>query len=502
MTYFKGAEDNSYNVSWVVSNEQHPDVELESDLSTLRERSHQLIRDNLVVSGMQQTYINYILNYGPTIYSASTNRLQRTQINNMLEDRLDYCDSTGTNSLHTILDMIVAAAFSDGDILINLPVVDDETVVELIEAFRVDTPNEFKRSQENSLVRNGVKYNANGKIVGFYVRKQDRLNRRYSSTLTDFDFFPVFREFNGFKRRVTQLFKAPAAARPLASRQYPLATPMIPYLKNLNDYAEAVLIGARVAACFSAFITTENPSAAKISFDEGTDTTTNKKYTKLQPGQIFYLNRNEAITFASPNKPGDNHDTFVLRSYKTISMAYRIPYILAFLDPEQVSYSGFRGAVLESHKLVKRWRRELGKIVLWIVNTMVLEGISNGSIRGTLSSAELRIRWPSPGVLDSEKEGRGDKLELENKTKSRQMICDEKGYDYTEVLKDREEEALQDIELEAKKLVKRKELEEKLGIEFTLEKEDKNDTDVSGDSSTSETDTEKNNEKRKEDGNW
>lgn len=503
MTYFKGAETNPYNVSWSVTSEQDPNVELEADLSTLRERSHQLIRDNLVVSGMQLTYINYILNYGPTIYSASNNRLQRVQINNMLKDKVEYCDSTGANSLHTILDMIVAAAFSDGDTLINLPIVDDETVVELIEAFRVDTPSEYKYKGDSSLVSNGVKHDESGKVIGYYVKKRNRLTRRYNHLDNDFDFYPVFKESGGLRRRVTQLFKAPTSSRPLASRQYPLATPMIPFLKNLNDYNDAVLVGARVAACFSAFVETENPANAKLSMDSGTDTATSKTYSKLQPGQIFYLRKNEKISFASPNKPSDNHDTFVLRSYKTISMAYRIPYILAFLDPDQVSYSGFRGAVLESFKMVKRWRRELQRIILWIVNTWVLEGISKGEIRGSLSTAELRVRWPSPGVLDQEKEARGNKIDLENETKSKQMVCDEQGNDYEEIQKDILEAKLNDIDVQAAVLIKQKELEEKHGIKFSVDKEGKKDeADVSGDSDTSEKDTDENNQKRKEDGNW
>lgn len=506
MSTFKGAEDSAYNISWSVTREQHPDKDLEYDLKTLRSRSHQSIRDNLVVSGIQQAYLNYILSYGPTIYSASNNRVQKDQINSMLKERLENCDTTGSKSLYKLLEEIVSCAFADGDLVINLPLQDGNTVVELIEAHRIDTPVDFKTGDNKHLIRHGVKYDRNGKIIGFYVKKADALEYAYRNSAKEFDFFPVWLEDDGYSRKVTELFKAPLNSRPLASRQYPLTTPMLPFLKNMDDYQEAVIIGARVAACFSAFVKTTNPNAARKSMSEADpDTSTGKKLVKMRPGSIMYLKTGEEVSFASPNKPSDNHDDFVLRSHKTISMAFRLPYILAFLDTEQVSYSAFRGAVLDSFKLVKRWRRELTKIILWIVNTFVLEGISYGSIRGSLSTADIRIRWPSSGVLDSEKESRGDKVDLQNGTKSRQMICDERGIDYEEVKKDLLEEALADVERQAEVLKKQKELSEKHGIIFpeTVQPEDDRQTDRRpGEQSGSDLDEEDAKERRKEDGNW
>lgn len=503
---FKSTKSTSYNASWDVTPEQGPDKDLENgELQSLREKSQQLIRDNLVVSGMQQTYLNQILSYGPTIYSASENKIQREQINNYLESKLASCDITGSKSFEKVLEEIVSTAFGDGDLVINLPSIDGETVVELVEAQRVDTPFEFRMNEDKYLYRHGVKYAESGVLLGFYIKKAKYIDYSYKSKEEFYDFFPMYREADGYRRKVTVLFKAPLNSRPLASRQYPIVTPMVPFLKNLDDYNEAVIVGARVAACFSAFITSKNPNAAQKAMStnpEGGRFTDNdgRPYTKLQPGSIMYLRMNEEVDIASPNKPGDNHDSFVLRSYKTLCMAFRVPYILAFLDTEAVSYSSWRGAVLDSFKMVNRWRRELNSIIKWIVSTFVLEGIASGKIRGSLSTAAIRIRWPAPGVLDNEKEARGDKLDLENKTKSHQMICDERGIDYEEVMKEREEEELREIDLEAKKLKKKKDYEASLGIVFPDTVQPK-ETDVDG-QADGKVDPDEAKERRKEDGNW
>lgn len=499
MANFKAAERNAYNIGWEVTNEQSPDSTLLNDIVTLRERSHQLIRDNPVVAGFQQTYINNIISYGPTIYSASKNNIQRKQINDYLAKRLDYCDVTGSKSIYKILEEWVSCAFADGDVLINLPMVDGQTVVETVEAFRIDTPYTKKTERDNILVRHGVEYYPNGVLKGFWVKKPETIDKYYATGKEAYDFFPVFKEANGFRRRVTDLFKAPLNSRPMASRQYPIVTPAIPFIKSIDDFNEATIIGARVAACFSAFVTVNNPAQAQKSLTTDVDPRgTTQKVTKMQPGSIFYLNKNETINFASPNKPGDNYDSFMLRSYKTISMCMRVPYILAFLDTDQVSYSSWRGAVLDSFKMVKRWRRELDKILKWVVSTFILEGIANGEIRGDISTADLRVRWPSVGVLDVEKEERGNQLALENGTKSIQMACDEQGTDYEEVRSERLQERLDALEDQALELKKKKELSEKYGIEFPEESQ----SESRSESGSSVSEEEEKKKRRKDDGNW
>lgn len=497
MSVYKGADYDSQNMDWEVTPERHPDLDLSSDLETLRERSQQLLRDNLIVSGMQQTYINQVNCGGPVVYSASKNRVQRDQINSFLKERLNLCDSTGTKSLNAILDEVVGCVFADGDLGINLPVIDGETVVELIEAYRIKTPH--GKYALDYRIRNGVQYFANGKIEGLHVLKAENVYKARE----EYMFLPIWKEADGFKRKVTTLFKAPVSSRPLASRHVPLSTPMIPFIKKLADYEEAVIIGARVAACFAGFIETENPAGVSLGAKDTDPKNSEQKVMKIKPGTISALKMGQAIKFSAPNRPSDNHDTYVLRSYKTLAMGYRIPYIIAFQDTEQSSYSAFKGAVLDTVKLSKRWRNRLNDLIIWIVNTFILEAMSKGQIRGSLSTVDLRIRWPSNGALDSEKENRGNKLALQNKTKSRQMICDEDGTDFEELENDLLEEELAEVDRQAEVLKRRKEKEKEYGIIFPeTAQADRQTAKRPGEQPGTELDEEDAADRRKEDGNW
>lgn len=502
MANFRAAEANAYNMSWNVLAEMSPDRELRdyNTLKTLRTRSHQMIKDNVIVAGVQQAYINTI-GSPEVIKLDSDNNIQRKQANNLLEETLTSIDITG-KSFYKIIEEIVAWSFASGDILINLPLDNKRegirTTVELIEASRIETPKEYSNDK---YVSHGVKYDADGRVVGYYVKKYESMDS-YFGVKDDYDFYPRYKTVNGLTREVTRLFKAPLNSRPKMSRQYPIITPAIHLFKLLDDYVEAVIVGARVAACFAGFVTSDNPAGAYKAFTtdangevlDPVDENEERKVHKLQPGMISYLKPNQKIEFASPNRPNDNVDAFIVRIYKTIAMYLRIPYPILFLDLVDVNYSSWRGGANEFKKTVNRWRYDLGEIINWVIKTILLEALSKEMIRGTLDSLKVKVRWPVHGILDPEKEARSNKYRIANKTASPQLICDEEGLDYEAIQQELFEEKMQAVEEEAQILLRKKELESELGIMFP--------TTVEQEKTTDQTNSDEQKDTRKDDGNW
>jgi capsid protein len=518
MIVFEGAQDTAYNMGWSIASEMTPDKELSDgdSLVRLRNRVDQLIRDDLIAAGIQQAFINNIVGAGPNIRSDSDNRIQRKQINTLLDAQLRTCSSDGVTSLNQILEQIVAWSFAHGDILINLPLDSKrqgvKTVVELISASRIKTPSNKYNKEKDLIIRNGVEYYEDGRVKGYWVKKYKSIDK-HADHVDNFDFYPLVRTSGGVSRRVTWLFKAPLNQKPTASRQPPVLTPVISYLKHLKDYREAILVGARVAACFSAFVKSNNPASAIRGFtSDSTGATTynpaeTRKVTKLQPGQIFYMRPNEDISFASPNKPSDNEDAYILRIYKTISMYVRMAYPLLFLDASDVNYSSWRGSALETLKTVARWRRDLSEVVQWLVETIVFEAMTLSLVRGDLSEINLRKRWPIPGILDREKEARADKLDLQNGITSKQKISDERGESYEEIQQERLEERKFELRVEAELLAEKKNLAEEYDIEWPddLEREAKQDRETKrrpGEKEGKDLDEDDAKERRKEDGNY
>jgi lambda family phage portal protein len=513
---FEAARD-SESMGWdVFPYESSPDYELDvaDTLITLRKRSRQLIKDNPIAAGAQQTIINSV-GYPTKIDVASdslrkpNNGIQERQINDFLTEQFKACDITGTKSLRKMLEEVVSWTFGDGDILINLPLDKEregvQTVIELIEASRIKTPAEKVKDPN---VRLGVEYYPrSGKIKGYWVKKSEKLDN-FSDRLQDFDFFPMYKEYQGVRRKVTHLFKAPMNARPKASRQYPVLTPCMHRFKLLKDYEEAVIVGARVAACFSAFILSNNPAINQRSIigdpPTGSESTSRKekKIAKLKPGMVTFLKKDaQDVKFAAPNLPGDNVDKFRLREYKLISMYLRIPYEVLFLDLSEANYSSWKGATLEAKKATARWRNDLVEIIDWYVFTILSEAMIKGLIRGNTDYLKVRERWPSAGFIDPEKENRSNKLRLQNETASKQMLCEEEGNDYEEIQAEILKDALKSVERQALVLKRKMELEKEYGITFP-ENEEEESRDTYRREGEDGLDDDDKKERRKEDGNW
>lgn len=498
MSEFNIVNESPYSSTWFGNeSEKSPDDELieDSSLIRLRQSSAKLIKNNFMAAGAQQAFINYIVG-GSLVVDLTT----KAHYNSTYEEILEFTKAMDLNrseGLNQTAERLISQAFKDGDVLVNIAYDSKtktkyQTYIELVEASRVRTR---PKDTNNALVREGVEYDEEGRIKGYWVTKLNTEKRKtsfYGYKDDDYTFYPRYKKYKGVDRLVCDLFKAPLNIRANQSRQIPVLTPAMELLRYVMQYLEAVLIGARVAACFSGFVKTNNPVQARKSLSD-----TNKegaKLTKLQPGTLSYLRPNEDISFASPNRPSDNFDAFLVRVSKFFSMTLRIPYAAVYLDLSDVTYSAWKGGSIEVKRNINRWRIELNNILVWVMKAYILEGKAKGYIKGSLKDINMVVRFPKFEVVDEEKTARANRLDIENNLISKRRVADEGGRDFEELQKELTEEMIIETTREAEKLKLQKELEELYGIEFNPPKETRD--------RGSDTSEEEKTEKRKEDGNW
>ncbi len=506
------ANDNPFFKDWFSNtNEASADIELEQakSLQSLRITSRKLTKNNFIVSAAQLAYVNSILGGVVKIDSSSFEE----ELKALFEGSIGL-DITRQSSLTQIAEEIINAAFMDGDVLINLPIDgrfsgDIKTYVETIEASRIKTP---PKHRSDAFVKEGVHYWKSGRLKGYHVIKAKKTQEKVNYLTAqdqDFDFIPAFKTDGNITRRVSWLFKAPLNLRPRQSRGIPVITGSMGLLRYFNQYLEAVLIGSRVAACYAGFVSSSDPTATKETMVEsGTDTSVplkGKRNIKLSPGAIVFLKKDEEITFASPNRPSDNFDAFVMRLARFVSMQLRIPYEQMFLDLSVTSYSSWRGGSLEIERNINRWRRDLEAVLRWIILTFLQEGLSNRTIKGTAKDLELKIRFPAYKTLDEEKTARARRLDLANNSTSQHRVQAGMGEDYEDLQGELTEEALTKVDRDAEVLKKQKELSERFDIIFpeqaTEEGRDTSGSRRPGEEGGEDLDEEDASERRKEDGN-
>jgi lambda family phage portal protein len=507
MSSYNIVNDSNYAIDWYSDDgEKTADYEMiaEQSLQKLRISSRKLLKNEAVAAGTQKAYIDQILGGKVNVVLAATNKVNQQKHQDFLDSVCTGLDINRVKTLSQINETLVASAFSDGDVLITLPIDKSlpedgiRTYVELVEASRIKTR---PKDRDNPLVREGVEYLKNGKIKGYWIKTEQNNPDAFSDIgiNDDYTFFPVFRTSGSVTRRVAWLFSAVTTDRPDQSRQVPVLTPVMELLRYYGKYLEAVLVGARVAACFSAFVKTNNPADAKKSL-EGSNV--KGKLVALKPGTISYLRKNEDIVFASPNKPSDNFDSFIVRLQKIFSMAMRVSFSQLFLDLKDANYSSWRAGSLAAERNITRWRKELTSINIWLVQSFLLEALSKGILRGSLKNETIKIRYAKYKTLDEEKTARANRMKLQNQTISKQMIIEEEGNDYTEVKDEQLEEERFQVDLMKEKLLLEKEYSEEYGILFGSEGEDGSIREPEKNSPDGKVTEEDKEERRKEDGNW
>jgi capsid protein len=504
---FEAVRDNVYISDWVKNYQTlFPDDELTEDdsLNHLRQISNKLIKNNFFASTAQQAYVNAVIGGNIIVKVSSKSERAQKEIENIVNPFISGIDINRSMNISILSEQIINNKFANGDVLINLPMDSKGTYVELIEANRINTP---PKQTENPLIREGVEYDIDGRLLGYHVIKYTGKQKLWSRYLTDEDY--VFVPARNKGRLVALLDFAPINIKPLQSRQYPILTPIMTLLKYTSQYLEAVLIGARVSACFSAFVKTNNPAAAQKSLSGDTSIGTSisgsaNKKSKLQPATISYLNLNEDILFASPNRPSDNSESFVLRLSRFIASALRFPYEHFFLDLSASSYSSWRGGSIEVTRNMNRWRRDLINVLTWILDTKINEAISKGEITSSLKNVKINIRLPKYKSIDEMKTAMANKIELVNGTDSIERISDEADIDYDELQNELIVEIKNKVDLEAERLVRIKEKSKELGIIFPEDKEkiDRITKKREGEKPDGELDDEEKKLRRKEDGNW
>jgi lambda family phage portal protein len=188
-----------------------------------------------------------------------------------------------------------------------------------------------------------------------------------------------------------------------------MLSPVLDAFKSLSSYNEATLVSQRLSACYSMFITRDDPVNASINRSD--DVIGNQRLTDIEPGMVSYLSPGEQVSFSNTSGLSTSYNDFVARQLKTIGGALGLPIELLTKDFSQTNYSSARAALLEARRVFQRWQRMIIDHLCAPVYEMVIE---EAFLRGDIPVRDFasvreeltRSRWvpPSYGWVDPKKE--------------------------------------------------------------------------------------------------
>lgn len=301
------------------------------------------------------------------------------------------CDADGRHDLYGLQALVMRTVVESGECLIRRRVrsrslgLSTPLQLQVIEPEYLDASRDGKRTNGNR-VTGGIEVDRRGRRVAYHVRTEHP-----GST----GVMMADRTVRVPASNVIHLYRVD---RPGQLRGVSWLAPVVSRLRLLDDYEDAALERARVAACFSAFI--HEPEIGMVP----PNTTDPEALTeRVEPGLIQHLGPGQDVRFASPPQNTDYPD-FVRSQLRAISAGLGMPYEVLSGDLSQTSYSSTRAGWLQYHRRIRQWRWHLliplfcKGVWDWWVET---ESIARGPV-----TDRLRVEWtpPTREMIDPAKE--------------------------------------------------------------------------------------------------
>jgi len=398
----EGAQsDETRGHRWLISR-LSPDSELELSLQTARDRARDIYQND-ALGGAVDSKVNHVVGTGFTpqarvrvedtgLSEADVEAINQ-QIESVYERWSPRADRSGLRSLWMCSRLAGRHNEFDGESLTILSDVGsaDKPIplsVQVVDPERLETP---PGRTGDPLVRLGIEYDADGRIVAYHVRRAhpgdtNRVDLKYDRIPAD---------------RVLHVFEPHTAEQ---SRGLPWMIRALNRAKDAKDYDEAQILKAQVEACFAAFVKPAFASGAASALGASAATSAaGRQLEDIVPGTIRHLDPGEEIAFATPTSPGNGFSPFMEWNYRRVAAAINWPYEMVVKNWNGLSFAAGRLVLTDakrSTEVAQKILREMWLSRVWarMVEEAVIVGEVEVDPRDYLGSpwAFTRHTWIAP----------------------------------------------------------------------------------------------------------
>ena len=345
---------NSRFVQWLFTSSNKVNIDLISQLKILIERSRSLAINN-------QLFRSYLTNCEKGIVGAEGFRLQMQiknadgTLNQALNDQIEWAwyDFTKKGNLQLSEQygdvdfdtQVLRTMLVDGQCFIRI-IKDSNSPwgvkFKLVDSLSVDTNFIQIMTETQNGIFNGVEVDHNYKPVRYWLR--EGYNGNYESG---------------------RLYAVPAEEmihlyRPEFIDQVRGYSPIVASfdsLKQLDDFAIAELIAAKISSCQGVFYERNGNSPNGDFLGEADDE--GSFLTELAPGTASVVPNGYSVKTMTPNHPNSQYGAFVKAVGKRVASSMGTNYNTLFGDLQSVNYSSLRQANIAEQSFYKSWQKYL-----------------------------------------------------------------------------------------------------------------------------------------------
>jgi lambda family phage portal protein len=328
------------------------DSELWSSLTTLRNRSRQLVRDTPYAKRAKTVIVNNTIGSGikmePKVVNQRGNQIKpvNADISAAWNDwtRAENCHTGGKLHFCDLERMAFGEIVEAGEIVLRKhyqPFGSSKVpfAIEVIEGERLADDAVTPVSGGSQFYRMGVDRDVYGRPTGFFIRRFHPGEVRYAGP-----------DPNLLERvPAEQIFHLYIISRWPQTRGEPWLHTAMRRLNDMDGYSEAEIVAARAAACYMGIITTPDESGMA----DGPAAEGGVPEFELAPGAVPRLAPGELWNEHNPNRPNSAMDPFMRLMLREVAAGADVSYESLSRDYSQSNFSSSRLALLDDRDL---WR--------------------------------------------------------------------------------------------------------------------------------------------------
>ena len=426
---YEAGEVNRFNDGWLPVNTDTENTDkTQRDLIKARAR---YLEDNSDIAGAAVGgIIRNVVGTGIKPQARTGNDELNKQIESLWQEwtRAENCDITGQQTFEELQALLLRRKIVDGEILIKKTVSKKGKFPLKLQVIKSDLLSQYMLTapKTGNVIRSGVELDAYLKPLAYWIDKKSP---------------DGFIQYDPDRVPAGEIIHLWTRKQPDQIRGISDLAPIIKRLKDTQDYLDAETIAARIAACFSVFITTSTGTPGTVGRIGNNRDPEGKKLQSIRPGMIKYLAPGEEVQTANPSRGMANARDYISIQERLAGAGLGLSYELMSRDFNKASFSSARQGMLEDRKTFEPMQNYLAAHLCapiyreWM-DLCVMAGLLNIPDYAQNREKYQQCEWVTPGWawIDPSKEVQADINALQNAGKTLSQWCAERGYDWREQL--------------------------------------------------------------------
>lgn len=394
---YDGASKKSRMSGWKTTN-LSGDSALESGILELRNRSHDLIRNNPYARRAVSVITSNTIGTGIVASLKPINEVENDELQKQADNYwMNWADTKaidfeGRFDFYGMQSIVMRSIVSSGWVFVRrrrrAPTEANPLGlhIQILEADYLDLAKTMKNPENKNDIINGVEIDSDGVVVAYWLFPEHPGAANKRSSYVGVKSVSTSNRLSAEDVKI--VFKPDRPGQNIAA---PWLSPIVVKVKDFEEYQDATLLRQKIAACYALFIIDSNPggdSALVSSSDNQGEIP-----ERVEPGMVEKLGQGQDVRFATP--PGaDGSGDFNKESLRAISIGLDIPYEALTGDLSNVNFSSGRMGWLEFHRNIEQWRWNM--IIPQFCDVVWMWFKEAAAIAGKNPIKDFKVEWTPP----------------------------------------------------------------------------------------------------------